>query len=93
MILFSFFFSGGSNIFTNSAPLGRVGHRVAMSVCVSVVLCVCGSAPSGAVFFEASHWPSDHMTVLVLLSASVKRVGVSRMRDFLCQFLIMILLL
>ena len=24
------------SIFTNSAPLGRVGHRVAMSVCVSV---------------------------------------------------------
>ena len=23
-------------IFTNSAPLGRAGHRVAMSVCVSV---------------------------------------------------------
>ena len=34
-------------IFTNSAPLGRVGHRVAMSVCLSV----CLSAPSGAVFF------------------------------------------
>ena len=34
-------------LFTNSAPLGRVGHRVAMSVCV----CVCGSVPSGAVFF------------------------------------------
>ena len=45
-------------IFTNSAPLGRVGHRVAMSVCVSV----CLFAPSGAVFFEASHWPSGHMT-------------------------------
>ena len=26
------------HIFTNSAPLGRVGHRVAMSVCVSVCL-------------------------------------------------------
>ena len=26
------------SIFTNSAPLGRVGHRVAMSVCVSVCL-------------------------------------------------------
>ena len=26
------------NIFTNSAPLGRVGHRVAMSVCLSVCL-------------------------------------------------------
>ena len=38
-----------SVIFTNSAPLDPVGHRVAMSVCLS--------APSGAVFFEASHWP------------------------------------
>ena len=28
-------------VFTNSAPLGRVGHRVAMSVCVSVCLSVC----------------------------------------------------
>ena len=49
-------------IFTNSAPLGRVGHRVAMSVCVSVCLSVCVCAPSSAVFFEASHWPSGHMT-------------------------------
>ena len=49
-------------IFTNSAPLGRVGHRVAMSVCVSVILSVVLSAPSSAVFFEASYWPSGHMT-------------------------------
>ena len=28
-------------IFTNSAPLGQVGHRVAMSVCLSVCLFVC----------------------------------------------------
>ena len=32
--------------FHQLAPLGRVGHKVAMSVC----LCVCLSAPSGAVF-------------------------------------------
>ena len=38
-------------------PLGRVSHRVAMSVC----LLVCLSAQSDAVFFEASHWPWDHM--------------------------------
>ena len=44
-------------IFTNSAPLGRVGHRVGMSVYLSG----CLSAPSGAVFSEASHWPWDHM--------------------------------
>ena len=31
----------GIVIFTNSAPLGRVGHRVAMSVCVCVCLSVC----------------------------------------------------
>ena len=43
--------------FTNWAPLGRVGHRAAMSVCLSV----CVFAPSCAVCFEASHWPSDHM--------------------------------
>ena len=35
-------------VFTNSAPLGRVGHRVAMSVCV----CVCLCALSGAVLFR-----------------------------------------
>ena len=34
-------------IFTNSGPLGRVGLGVAMSV----VVCVCVSAPSSAVFF------------------------------------------
>ena len=45
-------------IFTNSAPLGRVGLKVAMSICLSV----CVFAPTGAVFFEAFHWPSDHMT-------------------------------
>ena len=44
-------------IFTNSAPLGRVGHRVAMSVCMSGCLC----APSSAVFSQASHWPWGHM--------------------------------
>ena len=27
--------------FTNSAPLGRVGHRVAMSVCGDVCVSVC----------------------------------------------------
>ena len=36
-----------SLIFTASASLGRFSHRVAMSVC----LCVCLSAPLGAVFF------------------------------------------
>ena len=34
-------------IFTTSSPLGRVGHKVAMSVCLSV----CVSAPSSAFFF------------------------------------------
>ena len=40
--------SVSSAIFTNLAPLGRVGLRVAMSVCLSV----CGSVPSGAVFWR-----------------------------------------
>ena len=34
-------------IFTNSAPLGRAGHRVAMSVCVCVCLCHRETPPSG----------------------------------------------
>ena len=38
-------------IFTNSAPMGRVGLGVAMSVCLWVCLCVCLFAPSSAVFF------------------------------------------
>ena len=40
-------------IFTNSAPLGRVGHRVAMSVCVSV----CLSVPSRNTHFRRSCRP------------------------------------
>ena len=40
-------------IFTNSAPLGRVGHRVAMSVCV----CVCVSVPSRNTHFRRSCRP------------------------------------
>ena len=31
------------------------------SPCPFVCLCVCVSAPSVAVFFEASDWPCDHM--------------------------------
>ena len=33
-----------NNVFTNSAPLGRVGHRVAMSVVVCVCVSVCAIA-------------------------------------------------
>ena len=42
-------------IFTESAPLGRFSHRVAMSVCVIVCAIGCNFFP------EASHWPWDHM--------------------------------
>ena len=55
-----------NQIFTNLAPLGRVGHRVAMSVCVSVCLCVCAIkcsfflglslAPRSHDQIPASHW-------------------------------------
>ena len=43
-------------IFTNSA-LWSSSHRVCLWVCVFVCL-----SPSRAIFFKASHWPSDHMT-------------------------------
>ena len=101
-------------LFTNSAPLGRVGHRVAMSVCVCVCLCHRKTPTSGGrvdlwskglslilayfymflsfcvldEFFRFSKklgfWVFlVHPTVVsVLLSASVKRCFVSRMRDF-----------
>ena len=36
-------------------------HRLAMSVCLSVCLSVCVSPPH-AIFFQASHWPTGHMT-------------------------------
>ena len=44
----SYFWNNKSlfNDFTESAPLGRFGHRDAMSVCLFVCLC----APSGAIF-------------------------------------------
>ena len=35
-------------IFTNLAPLGRVGLGVTMSVCVSVCLCVCAIKSQGS---------------------------------------------
>ena len=45
--------SGFHGLFTNLAPLGRVGHRVAMSVCVSV----CLSVPSQNAHFRRSCRP------------------------------------
>ena len=47
----------GVDIFKDWA-LGRFFHRVVMSFYVSVCLSVC---PISCNFFEASHWPSDHM--------------------------------
>ena len=48
--------------FHQLGPLGRVGLVVTESVCVCVCVSVCLFVPSHAIFFEASHWPSDHMT-------------------------------
>ena len=44
-------------IFHWIGPLGWFSHRVAMSVCLSVCL-----SPPHAIFFQASHWPTGHMT-------------------------------
>ena len=60
-------------IFTNGAPLGRVGHRVAMSVCLSVCLKKKNVLDKSRDLLKF---------ISVLLSASVERVGVSRMQDF-----------
>ena len=48
-------------VFTEPAPLGWFSHRVPMFVCFFVSLFVFLFAPSGAVFFKASHWPWNHM--------------------------------
>ena len=69
--------------FHQLCPMGRFGLVVTESVCLSVCL-----SPFHAIFFEASRWSSDKSRnlfklVLVLLSAAVERVSVSRMWDFL----------
>ena len=57
-----FFFVGYSSILHFSPTRPHWAELVIESPCPSVCVCVCLSAPSGAVFFEASHWPSDQMT-------------------------------
>ena len=42
--------------FTESAPLGRLSRKIAMSVLVCVVVRFCGCAPSGAVFKASALW-------------------------------------
>ena len=49
-----------TNTFSPTRP--HLAELVIESPCPSVCLCVCLFAPSSAVFFEASHWPSGHMT-------------------------------
>ena len=48
------------HIFSPTRPLWA--ELVIESPCPSVCVSVCLSAPLGAVFFEASHWSSNHMT-------------------------------
>ena len=43
--------------FHRIGPLGRFGLVVAMCICLYVYM-----SPSHAIFFEASHWPTGHMT-------------------------------
>ena len=45
--------------FFKESALGRFFHKVAISVCLFLFLSVC---PFSCDFFQASHWPSDHMT-------------------------------
>ena len=42
--------------FKESSLIGKFFHRVAMSIFLSFYL-----SPLCEIFFEASHWPSDHM--------------------------------
>ena len=60
-------------IFTNWAPLGRVGLVVAISVCLLVCL---SDVPSKCIFLGLSLALRSHD------QTPVERVGVSRMRDF-----------
>ena len=48
--------SDWTQTFSLNWSFGRLGLAVVMSVCVSLTL-----SPSHAMFFDASHWPSDHM--------------------------------
>ena len=43
--------------FHRIGPLGRFGLVVEMSIGIYI-----GMSPSHAIFFEASHWPTGHMT-------------------------------
>ena len=86
IIEITIFFKVDSSYFHQLGPLGRVGLVVAKSVSYLFVPFPCN-------FFQASHWPSDHMICLrpligqhsllsVLISASVERFSVSRMLVF-----------
>ena len=58
-----------SSVFSPTRPSGpswSSSHRVCVSVCLYVCL-----SPSNAIFYEASHWSSDHTTLLLALPAVV----------------------
>ena len=59
-------------IFTNSAPLGRVGHRVAMSVCVCVCLYHCKTPTSGG---RVDLWSKIAFIILVWDDTIFKKTG------------------
>ena len=62
----------GGLIFTNSAPLGRVGHRVAMSVCVSVCLCNRETPTSGG---RVDLWSKIAFLILIWDDTILKKGG------------------
>ena len=79
-------------IFTNSAPLGRVGHRVAMFVCLDVCVSVCLSAPSGAVFVRPLIGPEVTWSVPGLIGPPGNTGGVYFKKEksvcFCCCFVL-----
>ena len=72
-------------VFTNLAPLGRVGHRVAMSVCLSGPPPIFLDRQKKYIYIKIIIYPPLGFylfVAMVILSALFQRLSVSRTRDF-----------